>query len=453
MSGRRRELLTFAFVSRALSTHDDIFFGLTPLFWPIAEAHAGQLFDSRRFVQAVRDMYGLPMTTDVAEEFVPRLVEAHLLKSQLEGRSHGIYVWAPAPLAGERGQERDNVLEIVDQLGEKFAAFADDLPTMFKINLSKDQLTELLFDWLISTESSLRHASYAMELLGAADAVAGAQAEAHPEKQRFRREEDYLCSRFVMHLRQTSPALFDHIAQIAAAVLVSEVVLEIKSPSRKLETLSDFTVFLDGPFVMDILNLSGVERHQNAMFVVTKLPKLGARMFVFSHSLEEIKANLSGVLNRPLHSRTGPTGDAIRQGAVSEDYAKAALHDSETLIQRASIQIVDARQGVSASDFRFFDDATCHQFSQELQGWPSEVVRRRDAESVAAVMRRRRGQQSRDMFHVSHVLVSHNPALCRIAHRFCVEEAMIRPEQVGPAVHQRRVAALVWISAGTDERL
>jgi hypothetical protein len=442
----------FSFVSKALSSHDDLLLGLTPLFWPIAEKFAGNLFDNRQFAEVVRDTYGISMTTDVAEEFIPRLVQSRLLKTNIESSTHGIYTWVRPAQSPEHEQDLNNNVDIIEQIGSEFREYVNTFPTLFTITLRGDELTDLLFDWLISNDSALRNASHTLENFGE-DGSENEKSSGSYAKKPYQREGDYLCAKFVTHLKKAKPVLFDHIAQISSAVLLSEVILEIKTPKHKMEALKDFTVFLDGPFVMDILGLSGLERHQNAKYIFSKIVTFGARMYVFSHSLEEIRSNLSGVLNRPAHLRTGPTGDAIRQNAVSEDYARAVMNGPETFVETAGMQILDARIGVSVADGRYFDETVMSQFGDELRGWSNDMARKRDAQSVAGIMRRRRGRQNRDVFKLSHVLLSHNPGLCRIAHRFCVDEGLIAPDQIGPAIHQRKIAALVWITAGTDERL
>ena len=69
---RRRELVTYAFLSQGIYGSDDRLAGLLPLFHPIVETLEGQIFDPRVLAQRVNEAYPWSINTDVAENLVPR---------------------------------------------------------------------------------------------------------------------------------------------------------------------------------------------------------------------------------------------------------------------------------------------------------------------------------------------------------------------------------------------
>lgn len=448
----RRGLITFAFVSEALQAHQDIFMGLMPLFRPIAEDLAGEVFDAAKLVQQLRDLYGLSMTTDVAEYFIPRLHQSGLLVGEdstdtSEGgvrSSRAAYLWRVETGGSSDEGLTTEVGEQIEQVVAEFQTFVGQVQTLFTLNYSDDSLAEILFDWLVTSDQALGPAMAAMD---------GAEAAASDLSKTHYKEEEYLCARFVEHLKHEKPELFDALARIASAALVSEVVLDLKNPPGREIQAKDLVVYADGPLCMDWLGVSGAARKDNATYIFEKLLASGAKVRVFEHSLREIQDNLSAVLKKHPLERVGPTADAMRRGELAEPYAVAVRDDVESLLVERGVQLIREGTVSPVNEITYFDDDLCLAFSNTLHGWFNDLARERDVASIAHVMRKRGGKQHTDFFRVGHVMVSHNPVLARRAYKFCVDEGLMTPGQTAPCVHQRRVAALLWITVGPEERL
>lgn len=57
-----------------------------------------------------------------------------------------------------------------------------------------------------------------------------------------------------------------------------------------------------------------------------------------------------------------------------------------------------------------------------------------------------------DVFRSHCLLLTQNAALCRMATEFLLEKDLLRRGQAGPAVHQRHMAALLFLSMGSREQ-
>ena len=60
----------------------------------------------------------------------------------------------------------------------------------------------------------------------------------------------------------------------------------------------------------------------------------------------------------------------------------------------------------------------------------------------------RKGSGSPDLFATKHLLVTRNPLLSKLSRRFCLENDLIGPGDVGPAIHQRQLSTAVWLRTG-----
>jgi hypothetical protein len=151
--------------------------------------------------------------------------------------------------------------------------------------------------------------------------------------------------------------------------------------------------------------------------------------------------------------RTGPTADAIRRRQVAEVYARTVLNDPRSFVERKNISIHEDLVRPPVNEAVFFDSEHEKLFYESLFSWTSHVARERDTKSVSNVMRRRKSFRSTDLFNSKSVMITHNPAFAKISQRFCIDEGLIERGQVGPVVHQRRFAALIWLTLGADERI
>jgi hypothetical protein len=138
---------------------------------------------------------------------------------------------------------------------------------------------------------------------------------------------------------------------------------------------------------------------------------------------------------------------------VLEAYLKEVAHDTEGFLRKLDITVFPKALATPPQDDRFFAEAQIASFANELREWDNAVARERDVLSIALVMRRRRGHKSNDVFETKYVFLSHNPVLVRHARQFCLEEFLIRDVHVPPAIDQRRMAVLLWLTLGSVQRL
>jgi hypothetical protein len=450
-----RALLTYAFVSDSLTKYSDIFMGLTPLFAPYAEISNGRVFNAASFVDWIRQTYNLHITTDVAEYFTSRLVRSSLLVRDAEANDRAIYHWKTVEKTSEQEQLEFDLSSAIDDIGEIFKSYTNKFPSLFTVSLSVSDLLDHLLKWLTRNDAVLQELDILKEVFASSDHyTVDDKADTQGSTASSSEELDYLCARFVSTLKEEHSEYFERLSDIAWASVVSEVVLDLRAPPEAKKIASDLSVYLDGPFCMDILGLTGNARKDNANYIYEKLIQMQVKLYVFSHSLEEIRENLHAVLRRQPYERVGPTGDAIRRGEVLEDFAIAVQKDPENFIVEKGIRIFDSRIVLPVTQTKYFDDETANLFLASLSpGWSNETARNRDANSMKVIMGKREGHRSRDVFRCRHVMITHNPALARKSAEFCRVEALYDSNYTPPIVHQRRIAALLWLTVGSAEKM
>lgn len=438
----RKALITYALVSEELEKTNDFFLGLIPLFTIVAASCAGQNFEATKFSEEIKQLFGLEIHPEVGRYLIPRLVSAGLLS-----RVHSTedYVWrAPSTVRQTTSVETD-----IDLVIDTFSDFLSFNSPLFKASLQKTEIENLLLDAILFHDVSIRSAEEAIE---------GKIAEkqyTNKGKQRHSHEFDYYFFQFIQSLRKAKDPLIDKISGIANAVIVSEAVLDLNSPSpNQRPRRVDLTVYLDGPFVMDFIGLSGPDRQSYSKFIIDSMRSLGCQAVVFRHYVQEIKVNLRALFNRQSHQRRGPTADALINRSVSEEFAKSVMHNPEHFITEAGLTIFDISTYSPPTNSRliFGQDQVQELTQQLISRYEHLDALDRDIMAAQFIVNRRQGHSSDDLFQARSILLTNNQFLAEIVNRFISKSFQQPRSRFGPLVHQQKLYAILWLVIGGKDR-
>src|SRR5690606_7205211 len=102
---------------------------------------------------------------------------------------------------------------------------------------------------------------------------------------------DFLVAQFLLEAAQKAPDVFVAISRISYGSLLADAVAGLALPDVADEGAShaDFRIVLDGPIVLDLLDLNSREHMIYAEGLLEIIRKSGIRVGIFEHSLEEMK--------------------------------------------------------------------------------------------------------------------------------------------------------------------
>jgi hypothetical protein len=212
--------------------------------------------------------------------------------------------------------------------------------------------------------------------------------------------------------------------------------------------------YLDAPLIMERLGLSGNAAADQATFVMAKLDASNIHVECLSHACDEIRDNLLAVLDNPKHLRTGPTADALRRGEVQDVFCQAVANDPEHYIRNvAKIDIRPANLSLLDQHQKCFPAALVEILANSM---PSQnpTARYRDAMSIAIVMRRRAGHETRNLLDAKYIFITPNQAVVSAAIHLTRERGLVSQAKdvIGPAVTNRTIAGLVFANAGVSDK-
>lgn len=442
-----RSLIAYAFLAQATRGEGDLLSGLAPIFKPIARLHAGERFDCNEFSRNVEEIYGLKVHPWAVEDIAPRLEKAGLLaRNQHSGEVHE-YSYA------EISEEFDAVTEDdIRHVIHQFVEFAR--PILRQNNLPVDeraledgflaQLVDMNFISILLKPDSSREDIRKDTTLTVKKPAEQAEWE---QTNAARAKIDVLCAAFIVNAYHNDPNLYAMLMQIATGALVSEVILNLQDPGQTV-SLEGLTIILDTPFLMSALNLSSEEAHTFSLEICNQLREKGAQLAAFSHSIDELRDNLKAVIGN-VRGGTGFGATARRlSGSAFASYAASVLENAEVRLKQDNVRIIEAPQ--SQDFFQYFSGDDQERVRASFGIFSNQLAQERDAESIAATMRLRRGKRVKmgRFATAGYLFVTENPWIAERAQGFLKRHNLFSDGEVPPAVSERYLAGLLWVIFG-----
>jgi hypothetical protein len=443
-----RPLIAFAFLAQASQNQGDLLGGLAPIFKPIAKDKVGQRFDAVEFSNLARTLYGIESHPWAVDDLAPRLERAGLLVKNKVSKAGEEFVYADVTGEFDEVQESD-----IRQAVQKFFDFARPLLDRNQIKVDDKFLEDAFFNQLISMDfhsillkpdSTKEEQKKDLGKLGLTP---------KPEKIEWEKEVsaqskiDVLCASFIVESFSNDRPLYDLIVRIATGAMVAETVLNFQDPGTTAN-LNTLKVFLDAPFLMSILDLTGEQSTEYARNLCSQLISKGATINVFRHSIEEMQSNLRGAINGVEHG-TGFGATARRLGqAAFRQYVSSVLNDLEGAVLQKGFKIVDVPNSTHA--FQYFTAADENKFTSALGFYENTLARERDAASIAAILRLRLGKTTRmAKFHQSqYIFVTDNTRVAERSDSFTQNFNFRLKSDVPPVLTDRYLAGMIFVLFG-----
>ena len=351
-------LVTYAVISHEMLGSNDVLSGLLPFFEPLLVADDGQFFDKAKFTRDIEVNTHWRLTADIVDQIVSRMIKVRWLTRETSITDKIIYK-ITLPEEVHKADQKPN-LEGLDTLVVEFSRFLSTLPVQPTHISTLEETKELLLQWLVESFSDNRRA-----MLNAAQDESEADNQA-PFISHVSQSDQYLCARFTLWLTKRRPELANLLAEIAGAVILTEVILHFRNPPSTHKKKIHLQVFVDGPIIMDYLGLSGPIFRDSASYTINNLRKLGCGIGCFAHNRDEVKEILSSVLNNSGGNTGLRTIEAIQRGDISVAQVKSIFIALERKLKDAGIEVIATTLGQLKSTQSFFPDTLVSEIEQIL---------------------------------------------------------------------------------------
>lgn len=442
-----RSVIAYAFLAQATRGEGDLLSGLAPIFKPIAKIHAGERFDTGEFSELVNDLYGLKIHPWAVEDLAPRLERSGLLVKIPQSNEAHEYVYA------EVAEEYDAVTDKdIEKVISRFIEFATPILKQNKLPVDEKALEEGFLSQLVDMDfvSILLKPDRTKEDRRGSNTLSIKKTKEQSEWEEnvsVHSKLNVLCASFIVEVYHTDEVLYDLIMQIATGAILSEVVLNLQDPGQTV-SLKGLTVILDAPFLMSSLNLASEEAYTFAREICDQLRDKEARLVTFSHCIDELKDNLKAVISATRDGiGYGETARRLKNPAFAA-YAKSLLENTDTILKQENIGQINIPK--SEDFFQYFNGGDQEDLQHSLGFYQNKLAQERDAESIAATIRLRRGKQVKmgRLPTAGYLFVTENTWVVLRAEKFLKRHDLFRDGEVPPAVSERYLAGLLWVLYG-----
>lgn len=442
-----RNLIAFSFLAQATKDDNDLISGLTPIFKPIAKLKAGNVFDPEEFSSLLNELYGLKVHPWAVQELIPRMVQADLLLCTSERDGIVQYIYA------EINEDFDEITEAdIRDVIHQFISFSVPILDGLGYEVNKLELENGFLNQLIDMDfiSIMLKPDRTVEDKKSKSTLSlRKDPEVEDWEKKISKDSKFevLSAAFIIDAYHKNQALYDLLMRITTGALLSEVVLNIQDPGKTV-SLKGLFVVLDTSFLMSYMDLTSEEAHIAATEICDLLVVNGAELLVYDHTIDEIKDNLRAVIEQTKNGN-GHRATARRMAAASSyrTFVSQALSNLDVLIQQRGIK--KRVPPLNAQAYAFFTAKDEDDFESFL-GFGKQLVRERDAKSIAATVRLRRGHLSiKGHIHDSrYIFITENTKLVSNSQRFLKQRNLADYSAVPPAITEKYLAGLLWVLYG-----
>lgn len=270
--------------------------------------------------------------------------------------------------------------------------------------------------------------------------------------------EKYLIFSFVKSAYDNEPGIFDFILNLAIGHFLASTIL-YKDFDRFQGRMAGINFYLDTGFLFNVLGISTPEAEDAYIEFLNILRKNKANLFVFRHTYDEFM----GILENCLHWLE--RGDYDRKRASrSLSYflaQRASASDVEDFIASAEmrlnafgIKVVDAPEAAIDTSFQIDETNLIDrivELHQRKDPYFDEVEREgtlyRDARSIAAIYKLRKGKKPIRLTDTKHLFLTSNASLAKAAQEFHTNQVESKFFTMPAAVTDVLLGTLLWFSS------
>ena len=438
-------LVAFALVAEEYEKSGDPIRGLKPLFAPLLSGKGGQEFDPARFAKDFTELYGLEMSTFVANALSERLAAIDLLVPQAGRRSGdekydiAKFDWSPESIDEHQ----------IDQTVKLFIKWAKAKAASNSRTYSDETLENAILLRLARPEfaSIFTDADGDQKITKLRGMLGIAAVDSTASDESFL---DYLVADFVLTSSQSAPEVFNSISLIAYGSLLADAVAGLAVPETAEERDPPLRVVLDGPIILDVLDMNTIEHHTYALGLMDVLKAAKFRLAVFDHSVDEMRGSIrSTLVAHAKGSAFGPLAERLRTKPGFSLFASSTADTLESKISALGITVLRSEIYEEARFKKYFPDDRVDRIRNTIGELHENVEARiRDTTSVATVARLKgENRKAASVLDAGTIFVTRNSVLCKRVLR-ALSVGKSEPDPRFTIATDGQIAGILWFTQG-----
>lgn len=271
-----------------------------------------------------------------------------------------------------------------------------------------------------------------------------------PVLSRHSRSGKFYVGSFIQHLEETTSAHFASWEMIVIGNMLANSVFlpDVSQPDRRFKRTS---VYFDTSFLIYALGYAGEVRKSPCVELLQLLYEVGAELKCFRHTLDEIRGVLSACAHKIRQGQTrtayGPSIEYfLINGYRASDIELFAVRIDKDL-EALRIQVVDKPDYSGQAyviDEKGFQDTLLSRITYRNPDGPAVE---RDVDSIAAIVRLRRGRTTEVLEECGAIFVTNNAELANVARQFTYTDDY--PAAIAPCITDYALTNVLWLKKPT----
>lgn len=429
---------------------------MTPFLAEACHAFSGELFDAGKFSTAVAQKFGIRIPRLAALGLAEHLEKEGLLTAISGQAMSRVYRYSNL---GAAVPNEDVSAVSETEIDSVLQSFVDHCRTDSRlVSIDEVDLHAAFLDRLLHTDSmrllSRKEGSIAARR-GSGTLVLNKTATATDARDLQELHLDYIVSQYLLDLRDSAPATFDRVSDIAFANMAAEALACFNEPPSEQATLTGLTVYLDSPLVLDMLGVNS-EYAEYGAELLEAIRASGATAAAFDHSILEAESVVSAQL---AHLRSGINYATSKWGTTAKPDLLNALvgNVGERATKRLGIELhkdpeINLHRRAQGPVGDIEADLT-----ESMQAWGTPESREYDRKSVWSMLSIRDvSTPCPRVCDSKFVLLARNTALVNIANRAWMtwlkgttRHSQTHVEKWSPiAMSDKQFAGYLWLRGG-----
>ena len=343
----------------------------------------------------------------------------------------------------------NSVLEDFNRLAAEFKEFSLQYSEKFEVKFvlvdDVDFYKRLLIDWLLISES-FNEKRLKLQEVTENDTVNILSTDSG-------KNEDYwcdplyqvLCAKFIKRVCESNQSNIQILIKLATLALLTEVIQDFVKSTEHVES-TDLKIFMDTRVVMEYLNVSGRNAHNNICLIIEQLTNIGAKLCIYDQTVSEVKNALSSFLKSGYPY--GPTARAITSGETNRDLVRYTAENLTELLIEKGVSIIYEQEFTEPEFCNIVNDELKEELSRNLYFINEENRRKHDVAVSLQTMAQIQNQQSNDLFKLNAILLTRNTLLAKLTNIFLKRKRLLNNICLGPVIHQNALATFLWLRTG-----
>ena len=255
---------------------------------------------------------------------------------------------------------------------------------------------------------------------------------------------EYVIASFILYIEQHENELFNYFESIVQGnMLASSVYLpDIGRIKQKLDKTS---FYFDTTFIIYALGYAGDPRKNACNELLDLLFKNNAKLYCFEHTIDEIEGIFSAcaysLSNKKYSDNFTYSAEYFLANNYSEDDLLLIKNKLRTEIEN------QLKFGIAQKpdyDDYSIDENSFDEYLRSQKYAKNESARRRDVDSISAILRLRHGITTEHIEESRAVFVTTNTKLARLSRNYFIENKL-GEYKIPPCVTDHRLTTQVWL--------